>query len=415
MTYREAVAFYHSRLRFGMQPGLSRIRALLTELGDPQEKLRFVHVAGTNGKGTTANMLSRILTEAGYKTGLFTSPYVFSFRERMQINHRNISEQDLAAVTERVRAAVERVEAAGEGPTEFETITAAALVYFLEAGCDVVVLEVGLGGRLDSTNVIPCPLVSVITSIALDHTAVLGDTLAAIAREKAGIIKPGGVCVTTANQAPEVLAVLGETARQRQNTWVAADPKKAVVQAAALGSTTFSYGGEVYTIPLCGAHQVENAVTVLEAARFLPGVTLEHVRAGLSKAVMHGRMERVACAPDVLLDGGHNPECGRALADVLARFAPQEVNAVIGMMEDKDTAHYLAQVLPFCKRVWFTKPDNPRACDPQKLMEQAAGFSCVSLAEADVQAAYEAALAATPKAGMLLVCGSFYLLSDISF
>lgn len=415
MTYRQAVDFYHSRLRFGMQPGLSRIRRLLHLLGDPQEKLRFVHVAGTNGKGTTANMLSRILVEAGYKTGLFTSPYVFSFCERMQIDHQNISEAELARITAHVKAAVDEAEKAGEGPTEFETITAAALLYFYEAHCDVVVLEVGLGGRLDSTNIIPCPLVSVITSIALDHTAVLGDTLRQIAAEKAGIIKEDGHCVTTANQPLEAMQVIRETAEERHNTFTAANPQNTEILSESLCETMFRYGGETYTIPLCGAHQVENAVTVIEAAKWLPEVSAEHVRAGLQKAVMHGRMELISRDPDVLLDGGHNPECGQALADVLRRFAPQEVTAVIGMMEDKDTAHYLSQVLPFCRRVIFTKPDNPRAASPESLAEAAKAFSCDTECVPDPQKAYVQALSVTPESGMVLVCGSFYLLSDITF
>lgn len=415
MTYRQAVDFYHSRLRFGMQPGLSRIKRLLHALGDPQGKLRFVHVAGTNGKGTTANMLSRILVEAGYKTGLFTSPYVFSFCERMQIDHQNIGEAELARITARVKTAVEEAEKAGEGPTEFETITAAALLYFYEAHCDIVVLEVGLGGRLDSTNIIPCPLVSVITSIALDHTAVLGDTLGQIAAEKAGILKEGGHCVTTANQPPEAMQVLRTTAEEWHNTFTAADPKCAETLSERLGETIFRYGGETYMIPLCGVHQVENAVTVIEAAKLLRGVTMEHVRTGLAKSVMHGRMERVARCPDVLLDGGHNPECGQALAGVLRRFAPKDLTAVIGMMEDKDTAHYLAQILPFCRRVIFTKPDNPRAASPESLAETAQSFSGEVRCVPDPQKAYEQALSVTPENGMVLVCGSFYLLSDITF
>lgn len=415
MTYRQAVEYYHSRLRFGMQPGLSRVERLLRELGDPQEKLRFVHVAGTNGKGTTSNMLSRILVEAGFKTGLFTSPYVFSFCERIQVNHQNISEQALAALTERIKTAVEAVEKTGEGPTEFETITAAALLYFYEAHCDVVVLEVGLGGRLDSTNVIPCPLVSVITSIALDHTAVLGDTLAQIAAEKAGILKEGGHCVTTANQSPEAMQVLRATAEERHNTFTAADPQQAKILSESLAQTVFSYQGATYSIPLCGAHQVENAVTVIEAAKFLPGVTADNICAGLQKAVMHGRMELISHEPDILLDGGHNPECGQALAGVLRRFAPKDLTAVIGMMEDKDTAHYLAQILPFCRCVIFTKPDNPRAASPESLAGSAEAFACKTACIPDPQAAYAKAREITPPDGMVLVCGSFYLLSDIQF
>ena len=237
MTYSEAVAYIHSLLVFGMKPGLSRISVLLSELGDPQNGLKFVHVAGTNGKGTTSNMLSRILVEAGYKTGLFTSPYVFSFCERIQVNHQNISESALAETVSIVRDAIERLNRRGIVPTEFEAITAAALLYFKNAGCDIAVMEVGLGGRFDSTNIIPCPEVCVITSISLDHTKVLGDTIAKIAFEKAGIIKEGGVTVTTNRQEFDALQVIQNTAAEKHNRLVVADVNSAKVQSQTLGET----------------------------------------------------------------------------------------------------------------------------------------------------------------------------------
>ena len=308
MTYSEAVAYIHSLLVFGMKPGLSRISVLLSELGDPQNDLKFVHVAGTNGKGTTSNMLSRILVEAGYKTGLFTSPYVFSFCERIQVNHQNISESALAETVSIVRDAIERLNRRGIVPTEFEAITAAALLYFKNAGCDIAVMEVGLGGRFDSTNIIPCPEVCVITSISLDHTKVLGDTIAKIAFEKAGIIKEGGVTVTTNRQEFDALQVIQNTAAEKHNRLVVADVNSAKVQSQKLGETVFTYGGREYTMPLTGLHQVENAVGAIETARCLAGVTEENILNGIRKTVMHGRMEILPGPPPVLLDGGHNPE-----------------------------------------------------------------------------------------------------------
>ena len=177
MNYEDSVKYIHSLLKFGMNLGLRRISALLNELGNPQEKLEFVHVAGTNGKGTTSTMLSSILCAAGKKTGLFTSPYVFDFCERIQINKKNIPHDDLSLVVEKVKNACDRLSAKGTEPTEVEAITAAAMLYFYEQKCDAVVLEVGLGGRYDSTNIIPCPKAAVITSISLDHTKILGDTV----------------------------------------------------------------------------------------------------------------------------------------------------------------------------------------------------------------------------------------------
>lgn len=413
MTYSEAVAYIHSLLVFGMKPGLSRISALLSELGDPQNDLKFVHVAGTNGKGTTSNMLSRILVEAGYKTGLFTSPYVFSFCERIQVNHQNISESALAETVTTVCAAIERLNQRAIVPTEFEAITAAALLYFKNAGCDIAVMEVGLGGRFDSTNIIPRPEVCVITSISLDHTKVLGDTIAQIASEKAGIIKAGGVTVTTNRQDPEALQVIQKTAAEKHNRLVVADANSAKVQSQTLGETVFSYGGRVYTMPLTGLHQVENAVGAIEAARCLAGVTEENITNGIRKTVMHGRMEYLPGPPPVLLDGGHNPECGAALAGVLHDFAPEKVTAVIGMMEDKDTAHYLKAITPYLKTVWFTKPENPRAAAPEALKAQIGNFSGEIFIEPNVPAAFAEAKRQTPPDGLVLVCGSFYLLSDL--
>lgn len=413
MTYSEAVAYIHSLLVFGMKPGLSRISALLSELGDPQNDLKFVHVAGTNGKGTTSNMLSRILVEAGYKTGLFTSPYVFSFCERIQVNHQNISESALAETVSIVRDAIERLNRRGIVPTEFEAITAAALLYFKNAGCDIAVMEVGLGGRFDSTNIIPCPEVCVITSISLDHTKVLGDTIAKIAFEKAGIIKEGGVTVTTNRQEFDALQVIQNTAAEKHNRLVVADVNSAEVQSQTLGETVFSYGGRAYTMPLTGLHQVENAVGAIEAARCLAGVTEENILNGIRKTVMHGRMEYLPGPPPVLLDGGHNPECGAALARVLRDFAPENVTAVIGMMEDKDTAHYLKAVTPYVKTIWFTKPKNPRAAAPEDLKAQIGDFPGEIFLEPNVPAAFENAKRATPNDGLVLVCGSFYLLSDL--
>lgn len=413
MTYREAVDYIHSLLTFGIKPGLSRIQALLEALGNPQNELRFVHVAGTNGKGSTSTMLSCILTEAGYKTGLFTSPYVFSFCERIQIDNRNIPEHALAEVVEQVKAAIEHLHTQNIVPTEFEAITAAALLYFRQQHCDIAVLEVGLGGRFDSTNIIPCPEVSVITSVSLDHTQILGDTIEKIAAEKAGIIKENGVTVTTSLQDPAALSVIRDTAKRMHNRLLVGDVGKVKLLSENFGKTVFSYENEIYELPLIGHHQIENAVGVITAAKTLADVTSEHIRNGIQKTVMRGRMEFRAGQPNILLDGGHNPECGSALSEVLRQFAPEDVTAVIGMMRDKDTVHYLQAVLPHCRAVWFTKPDNPRATEPDALASEVQNIQIPVHTEPDPQSAYRRACADTSENGLVLVCGSFYLLSDL--
>ncbi len=413
MNYREAVDYIHSLLAFGIKPGLERIRALLAELGNPQNGLRFVHVAGTNGKGSTATALACILKAAGYKTGLFTSPYVFSFCERIQIDNQNIPENDLADVVTRVKNAIDALHKKNIVPTEFEAITAAALLYFKEQGCDYAVMEVGLGGRFDSTNIIPAPQVCVITSISLDHTKILGDTVSQIATEKAGILKSGSVCITTSAQDPAALSVIRDTAAREGCALHCADLSRAKILSETISETLFTYDGEAYTIRLAGRHQVENAVGVIEAAKCLPSVTGAHIRAGLQNTVMRGRMEYRAGTPPMLLDGGHNPECGEALSAVLSRFAPAHITAVIGMMADKDTESYLRAVLPHCGAVYFTKPDNPRAAEPKALQASVADMQILSFAEEAPKAALRKAAAATPENGLLLICGSFYLLSDL--
>lgn len=417
MQYEEAVSYIHSLLAFGIQPGLTRIEALLEALGNPHKTLKFIHVAGTNGKGSTSTMLSQILKAAGKKTGLFTSPYVYSFCERMQINNENISETELAAIVERVKAAIEQIKEQGIQPTEFEAITAAAMLWFKEKNCDVVVLETGLGGRLDSTNVIDTPLVTVITSISLDHTAILGDTIEQIAAEKAGIIKEHAAVVTTNRQEEAALQVLQNKTEEMHGHLLVANTEKAEILERSLQKTVFTYEGETYEMRLAGDYQIENAVGVIEAAKTLSFVNAEQIKTGIQNTVMRARCEYKQGengAPDLLLDGGHNPECATALADLLNRFAPKHVTAVIGMMHDKDMKAYLHTVLPYCDKVYFTKPKNPRAAETKDLAEAAKGIENLSVfEEPHPQTAYEKAKANTEENGLVLLCGSFYMLSEI--
>lgn len=297
MNYEDSVKYIHSLLKFGMNLGLQRISALLNELGNPQEKLEFVHVAGTNGKGTTSTMLSSILCAAGKKTGLFTSPYVFDFCERIQINNKNIPHDDLSLVVEKVKNACDRLSAKGTEPTEFEAITAAAMLYFYEQKCDAVVLEVGLGGRYDSTNIIPCPKAAVITSISLDHTKILGDTVEKIAAEKCGIIKNGGTVITTSEQNEKALSVIKDTVKEKNGRLLIGDVSAAEILSEDIFGTEISYNGLTVKIPLVGRHQVENTVGVITAARAL-GISDEFIKKrhrehGYSRA--YGDNIKVAC------------------------------------------------------------------------------------------------------------------------
>lgn len=413
MNYENSVKYIHSLLKFGMNLGLRRISALLKELGNPQEKLEFIHVAGTNGKGTTSTMLSSILCAAGKKTGLFTSPYVFDFCERIQINNKNIPHDDLSRVVEKVKNACDRLSSKGTEPTEFEVITAAAMLYFYEQKCDAVVLEVGLGGRYDSTNIISCPKAAVITSISLDHTKILGDTVEKIAAEKCGIIKNGGTVITTSEQNEKAISVIKDTVRVKNGRLLIGDVSAAEILSEDIFGTEISYNGLTVKIPLVGRHQVENTVGVITAARAL-GISDEFIKKGIESTVIHARMEIISRSPVIMLDGGHNPECAAALENVLVRFAgDKSITALIGMMADKDTKDYLAAILPHCKTAVFTKPSNPRAEDENVLMREGKCFCRDVVSVKDPKDAYKKARSLVKNGGMLLVCGSFYLLSDI--
>ena len=358
-------------------------------------------------------MLSSILCAAGKKTGLFTSPYVFDFCERIQINNKNIPHDDLSLVVEKVKNACDRLSAKGTEPTEFEAITAAAMLYFYEQKCDAVVLEVGLGGRYDSTNMIPCPKAAVITSISLDHTKILGDTVEKIAAEKCGIIKNGGTVITTSEQNEKALSVIKDTVKEKNGRLLIGDVSAAEILSENIFGTEISYNGLTVKIPLVGRHQVENTVGVITAARAL-GISDEFIKKGIESTVIHARMEIISRSPVIMLDGGHNPECAAALENVLVRFAgDKSITVLIGMMADKDTKDYLAAILPHCKTAVFTKPSNPRAEDETELLREGKCFCRDVVSVKDPKDAYKKARSLVKNGDMLLVCGSFYLLSDI--
>lgn len=367
--------------------GLERIRQLLERLGRPQDRLRFVHVAGTNGKGSTCAYLASVLQAAGFRTGLFTSPYLMAFEERIRVDGRTISLADLTEVTLAVREHAEAMAGqTGEHPTEFELMTAVALEHFARQGCDIVVLEVGLGGRLDSTNAIDAPEAAVIARIGLDHTKLLGNTLAAIAAEKAGIVKPG-VPVVSWPQDPEALGVIEQAALSCGSVLTVPDLAKLdvhPVEPRAAGTEPgshdvlvrpFAYCGVRYETQLLGSYQPANAALAIEAVRVLRergwDVPDEALRAGIAAARWEGRFEIVAGgdhAPTVVVDGGHNPQGAQALADSLADVFPgRKAVFVIGVLEDKDYPAMLETVLPLGSAFVVVTPDNPRALPAAKL------------------------------------------------
>lgn len=418
MNCMQAIEYIHSLEKFGIKPGLERIKALCELLGNPQDKLKVIHVAGTNGKGSTSTMISNILIKNGFNTGLYISPYVTDFRERIQFNGNMIEHSELAECVEKVKAAVEILLEKGEQTTEFEALTATAFVYFAKKKCDFVVLEVGLGGRFDATNVIKAPFVSVIASISLDHTAILGDTVEKIAAEKCGIIKFGAETVIYPFQQTEALRVIEDTCNQRFNTLRIPDINKLEIGEETIEGTRASYDGIEFLLPLAGKHMIYNAVTAIEAVRSLKrfGVNVSDnvIASGIASSVMPARMELIRKKPVIILDGGHNEGCANALADYIRKhLSDKRIIMVSSMMADKDYMSYMRIVAPFASVFVATKADVPRALSSDELCETAKAFcaDCYSISEP--LKAVQAAGNITEKDDALIVCGSFYLAGEI--
>ena len=409
MTDKEAIELVHQRAWVGQKPGLERTRRLLGRLGNPQEKLKFVHIAGSNGKGSTAAMLASVLTAAGVKTGLYTSPHLWTFHERFQVDGAPISGEDLAEITAQV------LEAA-EDETEFELMTAIGMVYFLRAGCDLVVLETGLGGRLDSTNVIPAPAAAVITHIGLEHTELLGDTVEKIAAEKAGIIKPGCGAVLYA-QGGGVRAVV-EEACERQGVSLAVT-EEPVVLSSGLTGQTFTYRGKgPYQIPLLGEYQVHNAAVVLTTVEVLRGrgwdISEGAIQEGLSRAVWPGRLELARRSPDVILDGGHNPQCMEALARALRELYPgKKLIFLTGVLADKDYPAMMGEILPLAKEFYTVTPDSERAMPAAELAAYLEGRGVKATPCGSVREGLELALVFLPPEDVVCVTGSLYMIGEV--
>ena len=371
MNYNEALEYIHKINWVFCNPGLGRIEYLCNKLGNPQNKLKFIHVAGTNGKGSFCAMLSSVLKEAGYKVGTFTSPYVKVFNERMAINGEMISGEELAAITEYVKPFADEM---AEKPTEFELITAIAFEYFARNNCDYVVLECGLGGRLDSTNIIETSVLSVITGIALDHVAILGDTVEKIAAEKAGIIKSGTTCLWCGTDV-SADAVISAKAKEMNSPFYKVDHDATQVKKFDLEGSVIDFESykDIY-IPLLGEYQPFNASNVLSAIDILKaqGIAIsdDAVRVGLSRVVWHARFEILSKNPLIIADGGHNPEgVNSAINSIKKYFGDEKVNVVSGVMADKDCNYIASRIGSVASEVFCLTPDNPRALNAKDYSE----------------------------------------------
>lgn len=415
MNFNQSVEYIHSLLTFGIQPGLERISILLDLLDNPQEKIKTVHIAGTNGKGSTSTHLANILTSAGYKTGLYTSPYVIDFCERIQIDGENIPKDCLAEIVTKVKSEIEKLNEQGIIITEFEAITATAFLYFYEAGCDYAVIEVGLGGRFDATNVIKKPEAIVITSISLDHTKILGNSISQIAFEKCGVIKYKVPVITSHNQDNKALEIINRTATEKSCNLIIAKPEKTKVLFESLmvrQIIKFSYDGSEYLLKLMGEHQIENAVNVIEAARVL-GIDDRYIKEGLAKTTMLARMEIIGENPLIIRDGGHNEGCANALHDFLVKYNVKKINMLIGLMADKDVEGYVAKIAPLCKSIVTVTPSNPRALKSEELKKIAEKYCDNVKSINNPKEGYKYILSNSKEDDTVLVCGSFYMMSDI--
>lgn len=354
MNAQEAIAYLNSHSKSAWKLGLERTQELLKRVGDPQKALRFVHVAGTNGKGSTCAMTEMILRNAGYRTGLYPSPYIEDFRERIQICGEMIPEEDLGEITTIVAGQAEQM---ADRPTHFELITAIGMIYFARKKCDIVVLEVGLGGEYDSTNVIDPPEVAAITNIGLDHTEYLGDTVEKIAETKSGIIKPGSAVAVYDNE-PSVVEVIERHAH-------------------ACGDRIYYAKDEElnYPIALLGPHQIKNAQLTLAVIHALRDrgwkISDDDIRKGLAEVRWPARFEVLRKDPYFILDGGHNPQCAQAMVRSIEQYIPNEkVTFLMGMLGDKDYQDTLDIICPYAKRFVTITPDNIRALSADKLAEE---------------------------------------------
>ena len=428
MDYNQTIYYLEHALAIHTVPTLDRMRKLMALLGNPQEALTVIHIAGTNGKGSASAMLSSVLHEAGYSVGTYISPHLFSYCERISVDKADISETDFTRSIGTVQEAVK--DMCGDGtplPNLFEVVTAAAFLYFAEKMPDFLVMEVGLGGLTDATNVVSHPLLSVIMSIGLDHTAFLGNTVAEIAVEKAGIIKKN--CpVVLYSQDELVYNIVERIARERQAPLVYCVDSQIEMISQTLEGTFFSVENsvisyEAISLPLLGNHQVRNCITVLEACQCLreKGIRLEKdaILKGIANTRWVGRLEVVQKNPLVLLDGAHNPDGMVALGKALETYFPDEkITLLMGVLKEKDAQTMLASILPKVSKIIFTEPDSDRKSDTDDLSALLDGYPIEVYQNKNFAEAYEQALtladSSADSSKTIVCCGSLYLVGALS-
>ena len=416
MNYTGALEYIHGVSWTFCKPGLERIGELCERLGHPEKSLKFIHVAGTNGKGSTSAMLDSVLRAAGYKTGLYTSPYIRVFNERMRVNGENISNGELAELTEYIKPIADGMT---DSPTEFELITALAFEYFARHSCDIVILEAGMGGRLDSTNIIDTSILSIITGIALDHTAFLGDTVEKIAAEKAGIIKEN-TPILYGGTDESAKAVIKAKAEKMNSRFECVDYGKLNVKDMTLDGTVFDFSEfKDLKISLLGSYQPRNAAIVVSAIEILRqnGVEISDkaLREGLFLAQWQGRFEILSRNPLIIFDGAHNPQgIEAAVESIKLYFKDQKVCIVTGVLRDKDYT-YIAKMLSTVAMKAFTfTPDSPRALDASDYAKTLASAGLTAESSDTVRDALnKAKLYAIEHSRPVICAGSLYAYAEI--
>ena len=421
MTTQQAIEAMHALPRMGQgAPGLARMQSLCEHLGNPEKELQCIHIAGTNGKGSLAAMTSSILTAAGYKTGLTISPYVVDFRERFQIDGEMIPPRTLANLTEKVLDAIDAIEAeGGEKPVEFEAVTALAFLWFAREKCDLVVLETGLGGRCDATNVVPHKLVAAITKIGYDHMEVLGDTLDKIAAEKAGIIKEGTVVVNYPDQPAEAMGPILTAAAEAHTSIITPDKDDLTLLRGKRLENRIDYGGYRAALGLPGTHQANHAAMAVEIAlalwrEFGYDISDDAILQGLADARMPARIEVLRRHPLLLLDGCHNPDGAKMLAATLTRADFEEnLVGVLGVLADKDYKDMLSDLAPCFAKIYTVTPNCPRALSAEELQKEARFHTDAEAADSVAGAIRKAVdYADENNLAGVVVCGSLYLAAE---
>lgn len=411
MNYKESLEYLAGFSKQGAPVSdLSRFSALCEALENPQNALKCVHIVGTNGKGSVAEYISCGLRACGYHTGRFTSPYIIDIRERITLDGEFIPENDFARLMTSVRNSVENC--AEKAFSQFELLTAVCFLYFAEQKADWCVVEAGIGGTLDCTNVIPCPAAAVFTSIGLDHTALLGKTCEEIAKSKSGVIK-GGTVVAAAGIPAQAMSVIRDKCLQTGARLVVPDEKGLSGINGGLWGNSFSYFGQAIRIKMCGAHQITNALTAAETLRLLPSVDYQRAVTGFASAQIPARLENISAAgfPDIILDGGHNPQAMTAAREVLLSD-PRPKTAIIGMIDTKDYETALSEILPCFSKAVFLDGFAPNAVESKRLCEAAGGLCECSEAHTPKQALL-LARELTERGGLLFIGGSLYMAAEV--